>query len=156
MLKNVSTILKSELLIGIIIFVVSFWVFGQIDVLEKLTTWSSQHEEYEVDEFLSSSLVLLVLCLIFSVRRYRESIQKTRELQKALDEIKILKGIIPICSYCKSIRDDAGSWKQLESYVRSNSSAEFSHGVCPECYNKMMQTMDKEDNQHNNIKPNSL
>lgn len=146
-MKNRSTNLKLELLIGSIIFIVSFYIFGQFDVLERLTEWSSQHEEYEVDELLSSSLVLLVLGLIFAIRRYKESIQKTRELQTALDEIKVLKGIIPICSYCKSIRDDAGSWKQLESYVRSHSSAEFSHGICPDCYNEVVQTMDEEDNQ---------
>ena len=150
-MKNTSTNLKIELLIGGIIFIISFWLFGQFDVLERLTEWSSQHEEYEVDELLSSSLVLLVLGLIFSIRRYRESLQKTRELEKALDEIKVLKGILPICSYCKSIRDDAGSWKQLESYVRSHSSAEFSHGVCPDCYDQVVQKMDKEDNQQSSI-----
>jgi PAS domain S-box-containing protein len=55
------------------------------------------------------------------------------ELQKALDEIKTLKGIIPICSYCHNIRDEDGAWNRLEAYISKNSNAAFSHGVCPTC-----------------------
>lgn len=58
------------------------------------------------------------------------------ELQRALDEIRVLRGIIPICSYCKQIRNDAGSWERLEKYISEHSEAAFSHGVCPECYKK--------------------
>ncbi len=55
------------------------------------------------------------------------------ELQKALAEIKTLKGIVPICASCKKIRDDQGFWNQIEAYVREHSEAEFSHGLCPDC-----------------------
>ena len=58
------------------------------------------------------------------------------ELQDALVQIKTLKGLIPICSYCKNIRDDAGYWSQLEAYVSKHSDAQFSHGICPECLKK--------------------
>lgn len=67
------------------------------------------------------------------------------ELQKALKEIKTLRGIVPICSYCKKIRDDQGSWSQLEKYVHEHSEAEFSHGICPECYAKEMRKIEEED-----------
>ena len=60
--------------------------------------------------------------------------QLITELRKALDEIKTLKGIIPICSYCKKIRDDKGAWDKVETYICAHSEAEFSHGICPECY----------------------
>ncbi len=56
-----------------------------------------------------------------------------RSLQKALDEIKVLKGILPICMYCKKIRDDSGYWNQLELYIKKNSEADFSHGICSTC-----------------------
>ena len=60
-------------------------------------------------------------------------------LQKKLEhEIKTLKGIIPICSYCKKIRDDKEIWHQLESYISKNSEALFSHGVCPSCKEKFL------------------
>lgn len=61
---------------------------------------------------------------------------RVRELQEALDKIKTLEGIIPICSYCKKIRDDQSYWQQLESYISQHSQAEFTHGVCPECFEK--------------------
>lgn len=59
--------------------------------------------------------------------------QKNRELMSALDEIKTLEGIVPICSFCKQIRDDKGYWNQVESYVAQHTEAEFSHGICPKC-----------------------
>lgn len=55
------------------------------------------------------------------------------ELQHALTNIKELKGIIPICSYCKKVRDDEGYWHMVEAYVSAHSDAEFSHGICPNC-----------------------
>jgi AmiR/NasT family two-component response regulator len=59
------------------------------------------------------------------------------ELQNALDQVKTLSGLIPICSSCKKIRDDEGYWNQLEVYIRDHSDAEFSHGLCPECAKKL-------------------
>ncbi len=58
---------------------------------------------------------------------------KNRELQEALDQIKTLQGILPICSFCKHIRNDQGAWQRLEEYISLNSDAEFSHGICPKC-----------------------
>jgi GAF domain-containing protein len=55
------------------------------------------------------------------------------ELQDALKRIKTLSGLLPICSSCKKIRDDRGSWQRIEAYVEQHSEAEFSHGLCPEC-----------------------
>jgi PAS domain S-box-containing protein len=55
------------------------------------------------------------------------------KLQEALDNIKTLKGLLPICSNCKKIRDDQGYWNQIEAYIRDHSDAEFSHGICPDC-----------------------
>jgi PAS domain S-box-containing protein len=59
------------------------------------------------------------------------------ELQKALSEVKTLKGIFPICASCKKIRDDKGYWNQVEVYIRDRSEAEFSHGICPDCMKKL-------------------
>jgi two-component system cell cycle response regulator len=55
------------------------------------------------------------------------------ELKKALKRIRSLEGILPICSYCNKIRDEEGSWYQLETYISQHSSAKFSHGICPAC-----------------------
>lgn len=58
------------------------------------------------------------------------------ELRQAAAEITTLRGFIPICAWCKKIRDDAGFWEQLEVYLRRHTAAEFSHGICPECYDR--------------------
>ncbi|MCD6272119.1 MAG: hypothetical protein J7K30_04580 [Deltaproteobacteria bacterium] len=58
------------------------------------------------------------------------------KLEKALMEVKTLRGILPICSFCKNIRDDDGYWNQVEVYVKERSDADFSHSICPECMEK--------------------
>jgi len=63
------------------------------------------------------------------------------ELHTALDEVKTLRGIIPICASCKKIRDDKGFWQQVEVYVSAHSEAMFSHGSCPECTEKIIKTL---------------
>lgn len=68
------------------------------------------------------------------------------ERKKAEEEIKILKGILPICMHCKGIRDDKGYWNQLEAYVHEHSGVEFSHGICPECAKKYYPDLDIYDN----------
>jgi response regulator RpfG family c-di-GMP phosphodiesterase len=69
--------------------------------------------------------------------------KREQELQQALAEIKTLTGILPICSYCKKIRSDEGYWQQVEEYISKHSSAMFSHGLCPECYQKELETVRK-------------
>jgi hypothetical protein len=55
------------------------------------------------------------------------------QLGEALDEVKILSGISPICSYCKNVKDDDGRWHKMEKYFRKRSETEFAHGICGEC-----------------------
>lgn len=62
---------------------------------------------------------------------------KVEELRDAIEQIKTLRGIVPICGHCKQIRDDEGYWHQLEVYVRDRTQAEFSHGICPQCMKKL-------------------
>jgi len=66
-------------------------------------------------------------------RAERERERLVEELQRLLGEVKTLTGLLPICAYCKKIRDDKGSWNQIELYIRERSSASFTHSVCPEC-----------------------
>jgi CheY-like chemotaxis protein len=65
--------------------------------------------------------------------RERELLMRTQELERALREVKVLRGLIPICAQCKRVRTETGGWEQLEEYVRSHSEAEFSHGICHVC-----------------------
>jgi PleD family two-component response regulator len=66
-----------------------------------------------------------------------------RELQKALKDIRTLSGFIPICASCKKIRDDKGFWNQVEIYIQDRSDAQFSHGICPECRDRIYPMISK-------------
>ena len=65
---------------------------------------------------------------------------RVRDLEIALKQVKQLRGLLPICMYCKRIRNDKDYWQQVETYVSDHSDAEFSHGICPDCYEKMLKT----------------
>jgi ligand-binding sensor domain-containing protein len=73
--------------------------------------------------------------------RLREHAERERELTRRVDEamatIKTLHGLLPICAWCKKVRNDAGSWEQIEVYVRNHTDATFSHGICPDCRAKV-------------------
>jgi hypothetical protein len=80
--------------------------------------------------------ILLILIVVFSFRMDKAAKERENiilELQDALAEVTTLRGIIPICSSCKKVRDDKGYWNQIESYIRDHSEADFSHSICPEC-----------------------
>lgn len=63
---------------------------------------------------------------------------RVSELEEALAQVKVLQGLLPICSYCKNIRDDNNYWQQIESYVSAHSEAQFSHSICPTCYERVV------------------
>lgn len=68
------------------------------------------------------------------MRLQNELNQRLRELEEALAQVNKLEGLLPICSYCKRVRDDQDYWQQVEAYVEARSEARFSHGICPDCY----------------------
>ncbi len=80
--------------------------------------------------------------LVFEDETERRRQEETRErlfheLSESLSQVKTLQGLLPICAWCKKIRDDSGYWSQLEVYLSSHSELEFSHGICPECAAKL-------------------
>lgn len=84
------------------------------------------------------TLVQAIVRDITERKRYEEKLEKlVLELQEAHAEVKILSGFLPICASCKKIRNDKGYWEQMEMYIRDHSEAEFSHGICPECAEKL-------------------
>ncbi len=80
---------------------------------------------------LSSIIAFITTYLVAKSRKLLEN--EKNKLQQATDEIKVLHGIIPICSFCKQIRDDKGSWEQMEAYIDAHSEASFTHSICPNC-----------------------
>lgn len=77
---------------------------------------------------------------------------RVKELENALAQVKLLQGILPICSYCKDIRDDQNYWQQLDTYISKHSEAKFSHSICPTCYESVVRTQLEEREKNKIIK----
>lgn len=93
----------------------------------------------------STSLLRSVLIDINSRKRIEEERENLiGELQEALANIKTLRGLVPICAWCKKVRDDNGFWNQVETYIQDHSDAKFTHGMCPDCMQKMDRELDDE------------
>jgi hypothetical protein len=86
------------------------------------------------------ALVALAIALVYRLR-VRGLVRRERELKRRIDEamadVKVLSGLLPICAHCKSIRDDAGYWNRIEAYILEHTEAEFTHGICPQCLEKI-------------------
>lgn len=125
-------------------------VLGAFEIYYDITA-----RKIQLDKLLSRSSVIVftlafilstvIVLLLFkenktSVERKRAEAEREKlikELQDAIARINKLNGLLPICAHCKKIRDDKGYWNQIESYIREHSEAEFSHGICPECAQKL-------------------
>jgi response regulator RpfG family c-di-GMP phosphodiesterase len=70
---------------------------------------------------------------------HRNLAARVCELEAALSQVKRLRGLLPICSYCKKIRDEGNYWHRVESYLTEHAEVEFSHGICPACYTDIIQ-----------------
>jgi hypothetical protein len=99
------------------------------------------HRDYLADLWTLLLRLSFYLIVVFLLCGLKESFEKQRrlvlELKKALDEIKTLSGFLPICASCKKIRDDRGYWNEVEKYIGEHSDAQFSHGLCPDCAQKL-------------------
>lgn len=107
-MKKYSKKIVTDLVILGIIFIGAFILSSCFDVFEQLVEISAEHEEYELDEIISASFIFMFCLIWFSVRRWREAStlskinsKRNEELEIALHEIKDLKKILPLCSFCK-------------------------------------------------------
>ena len=116
--------------------------------LKRRNTFNFKHRladgEIREVEVFSSPITLTGEKVLYSIirdvterkRNEEEREQLIEKLGLALAEIKVLRGILPICSFCKKIRNDKGNWDQIEAYIHDHSEAKFSHSICPGCMKK--------------------
>jgi transcriptional regulator with GAF, ATPase, and Fis domain len=105
--------------------------FGTICILDsKENTYSKTYENLMINfrDIIQAHLELVYMNYILG--------EENKNLSDYISEIKTLRGIIPICSFCKNIRNDEGYWESVEAYLSHHSHAEFSHGICPDCKKK--------------------
>lgn len=118
-----------------------------------MTTSDNQSEGLEsgADGYITRplpnrELLARVASIARIIRAERERDRLINELQQALETIKTLSGMLPICASCKKIRNDTGYWEEVESYVKRHSDVDFTHGICPACARKLYGDLyDEED-----------
>lgn len=134
---------------GVIISVMAvvLYILCEAFNLGRVAYWFYEHQNGQIDEIITVLLFLLFASMVFAWRRRGEFLEQTRQrliaeteraeliprLEEALSEVKVLTGLLPICAWCKKIRDDTGYWDQIESYIQSRTDAKFTHGICPDC-----------------------
>lgn len=129
------------------------WVIGNgtylTDVKAEMATITSLLRKMGV------GVSLLIIAVVGYMARYnylqeerrREAEWKLREsveeLQEALERVRTLKGLLPICSRCKKVRDDSGYWQNVDAYISEHTDTEFSHGLCPDCHAEQLAELEK-------------
>ncbi|MBM9616743.1 response regulator [Desulfobulbus rhabdoformis] len=107
------------------------------EIIDKVKAFSLGAVDYILKPFQEDEVLARVKTHLTLSILQRQLEKKNAALEEALAEIKILRGIIPICASCKKIRNDDGYWQQIESYIREHSDAQFSHSICEECAQKL-------------------
>jgi sigma-B regulation protein RsbU (phosphoserine phosphatase) len=95
-------------------------------------------DDYVTKPFNREELRARVQTGLRIIRLQEKLADRVTELEQALRQVKTLHGLLPICAYCKRIREGEMDWQQVENYIASHSDANFSHGVCPDCYDRVV------------------
>lgn len=119
-----------------------FWpdgdVFGTICAVDtRKHEWGKQYSD------VLATFKVAIEAHLALVTAMEELNRKNEELRNALGEVKTLRGLLPICSVCKKIRDDKGYWDQIETYIEKHSGAQFTHGICPDCVKNFYPELDE-------------
>ena len=136
-----------DLLLIIVFTIIVFAISAVFDVFNKVITWVYQHDTWQLDEVFTVSIFLVFAIALYAWRRHRELLvqihrreeaeaEKARivpELQRALDDVALLRNIVPVCPSCKRVRDTTGEWYHAETYLEIHYPARFNNGLCPSC-----------------------
>lgn len=142
--RRLRTVLpKGNRLLASVFLIQTLWYLLRVGIL---ITGMHEGQDFMTPSWFNASTLLaqigfstamIVGLVVLNAQRAEQ------ELLMARDEINTLRGIIPICAWCKKIRHDSGSWQQIEEYVKSHADVDFSHGICPDCLPKYFEGIDQ-------------
>lgn len=129
-----------------VLFLSITWEFWFEDLTSSVTIFEQKPEGLgERLEYVVTSFVFVVIALILPFRLMIKNVvsleKANEELEKSLEEVKTLKGLLAMCANCKRIRTDQGTWQQLEDYMWEHAAARVSHGICPDCTEELYPDM---------------
>ncbi len=130
-------------LLGVAVYVASL----RYDIVEQLLQFLRRHESWQLDEIIVVMIYLVAAGGFFVWRRRNELLQQVEareaaeneaarlipRLETALKEVNALTGLLPVCAWCKRIRDDQGYWSQVDAYLAQHTGIGITHGICPDC-----------------------
>lgn len=139
--------LFQDLVIMTILAILVFAFSATFDVFNAIIGWVYRHDTWQLDEFFSVSIFLVVAMGVYAWRRNRELTEQIRrreeaeaekahllpELETALADVHALKKLLPFCTSCRRVREDSGYWNQVEEYMVSHFSTKLDDGLCPDC-----------------------
>ena len=124
----------------------SVMIRGEGEVYGVLEVYASRRRAFSKDDAYFLQAVANVLASAMArANAEREQQRLIKELQGALANVRTLSGLLPICCQCKKIRDDQGYWSAVENYLSRHSAAKFTHGLCPDCYDRVRQDLGSTD-----------
>jgi hypothetical protein len=94
-------------------------------------------DRFYVDVLIAVLILATGVLIDNNLRRLRKEIEIEKQLVESMAQVRVLRGLLPICASCKKVRDDKGYWQQIESYIRDHSEADFSHSICPDCMKRL-------------------
>lgn len=128
-----------------------FLISARFDVFDRIVAWVRDHQSWQLDEVFTVSMFLILAGFVFVLRRRNEIIEQIRAreraesekaalvpaLERALKDVETLSDLLPVCAWCKRIRDDQGYWSQVDAYLQKHTTIGITHGICPECAAKV-------------------
>ena len=115
------------------------FVTAKARTVDIVTGLSSGADDYIIKPFNREELRARIQVGVRMLELQAVLAERVRELEEALARVKTLQGLLPICSYCKKVRDDQNYWQQVETYIEGHSGAQFTHGICPDCREKYVE-----------------
>jgi DNA-binding response OmpR family regulator len=113
---------------------------GKSKTEDLVTGLQSGASDYLRKPFDEAELLARVEVGVRFLELQRKLAERVEELEKALAQVKRLEGLLPICSYCKRIRNEQDYWERVDNYISQHANVRFSHNICPECYEKHVKT----------------